>query len=329
MAQENKAQQDKAQKNIQHHIRLLPEHLQGNGAIGRYILLPGCPGRAKMLSEMFDIYEEAIITPRQNNTYLGKLKCPELGRDIDVAVTSTGMGPASTEIVVSELLSAGGKRFLRVGTSGSCQYRKIRVGSMVIATGAVRDENTSRHYMPVEYPAIAHKDWVDSLVKASYKLGMEARTFTGIVHTKDSLYAREIGMGPMKESNRQYKHLLERGNVVSSEMESAALFVISSTARTTDISAETDKSADIPADSTSEHGGYRKGKNTAGFVWPVSLKEAMLHPEYEIKAGSVLAIIGADDAFASEEEEKAAVRDVCRLAIEGIKEIAMLELKQR
>ena len=34
-----------------HHLKLVPSQLAGNGGRGRYVLLPGSPGRAKALSE--------------------------------------------------------------------------------------------------------------------------------------------------------------------------------------------------------------------------------------------------------------------------------------
>lgn len=85
------------------------------------------------------------------------------GREvIDVAVISTGMGCASADIIINELYLLGDKRFIRIGTAGSLQPTKIKVGDIVIPTAAVRDEDTSTNYIYREYPAIASLNIVNA-----------------------------------------------------------------------------------------------------------------------------------------------------------------------
>ena len=72
----------------------------------------------EVIAELFDEQDGEVITPRHNDTYLGKIRLPD-GGTLDVAATSSGMGPGSTEIIAVELLKAGARRLIRVGTSGA------------------------------------------------------------------------------------------------------------------------------------------------------------------------------------------------------------------
>merc|ERR1712137_1438515 len=123
------------------------------------------------------------------------------------------MGCPSVDIVVTELIKLGAKRFIRVGTAGSLQPHTIRVGDVVIASAAVRDEGTSRHYAPIEFPAIAAPTMVQALKHAAGDVSQTSefmksgsKIYCGIVHTKDSLYAREFGEGALVQSHKDYMH---------------------------------------------------------------------------------------------------------------------------
>ena len=89
-----------------------------------------------------------VAQNREFTTYTGTL----LGEK--VSVTSTGIGCPSTAIAVEELIKVGADTFIRVGTSGGMQPG-TRTGDVGIVTSAIRDEGTSRAYLPLEFPAVA------------------------------------------------------------------------------------------------------------------------------------------------------------------------------
>jgi uridine phosphorylase len=210
---------------VGHHIRLGPEHLAGNRGLGRYVLLPGDPARAARIATHFDDVK-VVDSPRGLTAHLGTLRSG--AGPVDVLTLPSGMGSPSAEVVLHELLAAGARRILRVGSCGAMRS-ELRPGQLVIATGAVRDEGTTDHYAPREYPALAHPRAVAALVEGARRAGHEADTFQGICHAKASLYAREFGLGPAGEANLAYTAWLRRCGVIASEMETAALFVVSST----------------------------------------------------------------------------------------------------
>lgn len=273
-----------------HHLKIVPRHCEGNDGIGRYFLLPGSPARAADISKLFDEVQEEIITPRHNDTYLGRIYSAD-GRPIDVGVTSTGMGPGTTEITAVELIQAGARRLVRVGTSGSVQFRTVRIGSLVIATGAVRDELTSQHWAPLEVPALAHPDTVVAAERAAAVMGLLDKTYKGVVHTKASLFARALFLGARAEQCKQYKDEMIRCGVVASEMEASVLFIVAQCL-----------SGTCPT-LAEEHGGG------AG----------------AIKAGTVLGIIGGEDAWATDDEIAAIEGTTCAFAIETLRQLHAID----
>jgi uridine phosphorylase len=196
---------------VQYHVHLRPED------IGKYVLLPGDPGRCELIASYFD-NPRFIASHREYTTYTGTF----LGEP--VSVTSTGIGCPSTAIAVEELIKLGVHTFIRVGTAGGVQ-EDGHIGDLAIVTGAIRDEGTTSQYLPIEYPAIANLDVVVALRSAAIRSGLPYHI--GVTHSKDSFYG-EIEPARMPISD----HLLSRwkawkeGGAICSEMESSALFVI-------------------------------------------------------------------------------------------------------
>jgi len=189
------------------------------GDVGRYVLLPGDPGRCETIASHFD-NPKLMAYNREYKTYTGTL----LGEK--VTVTSTGIGCPSTAIAVEELIQLGADTFIRVGTSGGMQPAE-RPGDLAIITAAIRDEGTSLHYMPVEFPAVADFEVVMALKEAATRL--HNRYFLGITQSKDSFYGQH-----QPERMPVASRLLDRwkawkmGGAICSEMESAVLFILGS-----------------------------------------------------------------------------------------------------
>jgi uridine phosphorylase len=203
----------KTKQGAQHHIHLV------KGDVGRYMLLPGDPGRCEKIAAYFD-EPEFIAQNREYVTYTGKL----LGQK--VSVTSTGIGCPSTAIAVEELIAVGADTFIRVGTSGGMQPG-INVGDVAIVTGAIRDEGTSLHYMPVEFPAVADMDVVLALKEGAIRAGIPYRL--GITQSKDSFYGEiEPERMPMSDQLLNRWKAWVDGGAICSEMEASVLFIISS-----------------------------------------------------------------------------------------------------
>ena len=197
----------------QHHIHIEP------GDVGRYVLMPGDPGRVEVIARHLDDAKH-IATNREYVTYTGFLD------GVKVSVTSTGIGCPSAAIALEELVRVGADTFIRVGTSGAIQPG-TKSDELAIITGAIRDEGTSLHYMPAEFPAVANLEIVQALRRAAQKSKTPFRL--GITQSKDSYYG-EVEPERSGVPDRLLKRwkAWEIGGAICSEMESSTLFVVAS-----------------------------------------------------------------------------------------------------
>ncbi len=190
------------------------------GDVGRYVLLPGDPFRTDIIAQRFD-NPVLVAHNREHKTWTGTLD------GVPVSVTSTGMGCPSAAIALEELIQCGANTFIRIGTAGRvCDESMDEALQGVIVTGSVRDEGTTPQYIPIEYPAIANRHIVAALSDAAVAHGFNYAE--GIVQCKDSFYGQidpdGLPNGPrLKERWEAWRG----GNVMASEMETAALFVVS------------------------------------------------------------------------------------------------------
>lgn len=193
-----------------------------NGDVGRYVILPGDPGRVPLIAKYLDNAEQ-IACNREYNVYTGYLD------GVKVSVCSTGIGGPSAAIAVEELIESGADTFIRVGTSGGINL-KVVGGDLLIASAAVRSEGTSHEYIPDGYPAVADFEVTRALKDAGDELSTDEdgnRCHVGVVHCKDNFYG-EIdpnNTGVAAKLNAAWEGYVRCG-CLTSEMESAAIFSV-------------------------------------------------------------------------------------------------------
>lgn len=191
----------------------------GKGDVGKYVILPGDPKRCAKIAAHFD-NPQLVADSREYVTYTGYLD------GVKVSVTSTGIGGPSAAIALEELVNCGADTFIRVGTCGGMDI-DVKGGDVVVATGAIRMEGTSKEYAPIEFPAVANFEIVNSLVDACKTLNKTHHV--GVVQCKDSFYGQHS-----PETKPVSYELMDKWNAwlrcgtLASEMESAALFVVGS-----------------------------------------------------------------------------------------------------
>jgi len=171
-------------------------HLQIEaGQIGKFVIMPGDPGRCHLIAEHFE-NPQLIAQSREYVTYTGKYK------GLMVSVTSTGMGCPSAAIALEELIMAGAKCLVRLGTTGALQ-KNINLGDIIIPTSAVRLEGTSVEYIPIEFPAVADTDVVTALIRATQEKNMKSHI--GIIMSHDAFYKGSVFAG--KGGTHYMEHL--------------------------------------------------------------------------------------------------------------------------
>jgi uridine phosphorylase len=202
-----------ADDELQYHVQLRP------GDVGRYVLLPGDPGRCEPIAQLFDDPVK-VASNREYETWTGTLDGEK------VSVVSTGIGCPSASIAVEELIKIGADTFIRVGTSGAMQPDSF-TGELAVITAAIRDEGTTSHYLPMEFPAVADPSVVFAIADAARELGHPYRL--GVSQSKDSFYGEvEPDRMPMAAALHRRWDAFVAGGAISSEMEAAAIFVIAS-----------------------------------------------------------------------------------------------------
>lgn len=198
-----------------YHIGLSKEDIE----YAKYAILPGDPGRVSKIARMLNNHKPLAVN-REFTSYLGEID------NAKVLVISTGIGGPSTAICVEELHMIGIENVIRVGTCGGMQ-QDVNPGDLIIAEAAIRDEGTSRAYVPVEYPAVANIDLLNALKKSAESLGY--RYHIGTVHSKDSFYGQHSPetMPISYELQNRWNSWIKAG-CLASEMETAALYTVAS-----------------------------------------------------------------------------------------------------
>ena len=188
----------------------------------KYVLLPGDPGRVEKIAQYLDD-PRFYCQNREYTTWLGEIE----GQT--VMVMSTGMGGPSTAIAVEELCQTGVRTYIRIGTCGGMAEQVIG-GDVVIATGAIRQEGTSREYVPIEFPAIADLSVTNALVQGAKNIN--ATWHAGVVQCKDSFYGQHSpDRMPVGEDLKKDWRAWIKAGCLASEMESAALYTVAQVLR--------------------------------------------------------------------------------------------------
>ncbi|HEV2863948.1 MAG TPA: nucleoside phosphorylase [Pyrinomonadaceae bacterium] len=195
-----------------YHLQAKPEQ------IGQYVFLPGDPDRVYAISEHFEARRE-VSSARGFLIHTGHID------GTPVSAVCTGVGGPSAALVTEELIALGAHTLLRVGTCGSLQP-DVRAGELVISVASVRDEGTTRQYVPAEFPAVASFELVNALVAAAAKVAVICHV--GITHSKDAFYSEypERTAHPSEAGSRWATW--RRANALATEMEAASIFVLGS-----------------------------------------------------------------------------------------------------
>ncbi len=199
-----------------YHINLSKPDLMGS----RYMFIVGDPSRTAAIASKLQDPKELGFN-REYRVFLGKIE------GILVVISSMGIGAPSTAIGLEEFGRCGIDTIIRVGTSGILNS-KVKLGDVVSAIGAIRDEGTTKQYISLEFPAVAHPDVIHAIRKGAYRLNLKSIFHEGIVHCKDAFWMEEPDMIPAKEKTIQRWEMWKRGGTLVTEMEASTLFCLGS-----------------------------------------------------------------------------------------------------
>ncbi|MEJ2747950.1 MAG: nucleoside phosphorylase [Anaerolineae bacterium] len=191
--------------------KLLPHIGLERGSVSPDVIVCGDPARATRIAERL---EGAVLLgeKREYRTYQGRFA------GLTMTVSSHGVGAPGAAIAFEELIAAGARRIVRVGTCGGLQP-DLQAGDLVVATAAVDFTGYGRSAVPKGYPAVADPDLVLALREAAKEYGRSPHS--GIVLTSDVFYDGVHPAAPIYQT-------LSHANVAAVEMECSVLFIIGS-----------------------------------------------------------------------------------------------------
>ncbi|MFI3249814.1 MAG: nucleoside phosphorylase [Eubacteriales bacterium] len=180
------------------------------GEIGEYVLLPGDPARSDVVAKYLDD-AKLMANNREHRTFTGTYK------GVKISVTSTGMGCPSAAIAAEELINIGAKTLIRIGSSAALDPR-INIGDLMISTAAMKNEGTSRFYVPDSFPAVPDFEFTHQLIQTAKEMtaNTDEKVYIGVSSTDDAFY----GETP------EFLDNLRKLKIMNIEMEASALYTV-------------------------------------------------------------------------------------------------------
>ena len=147
-------------------------------SLGPYALIPGPKERSQMLLGM-------LKDAAKNFSFLDYEMHTGTIDGKRVTVGNGGRFAPDTAMTTEILCAAGAESLIRIGSCGSLQDH-VKIGDLVIVTGAIRGEGTTSYYVPKNFSTVAHPDIVRALQQAAESL--RVRYHLGRVFTTDALF---------------------------------------------------------------------------------------------------------------------------------------------
>jgi uridine phosphorylase len=147
-------------------------------SLGPYALIPGPKERSQMLLGL-------LKNPAKNFTFLDYEMHTGTIEGKRVTVGNGGRFAPDTAMTTEILCAAGAQSLIRIGSCGSLQDH-VKIGDLVIVTGAIRGEGTTSYYVPKNFSTVAHPEIVGALKRAAESL--EVLHHLGLIFTTDALF---------------------------------------------------------------------------------------------------------------------------------------------
>lgn len=186
---------------------MLQAHLQLEKIEAKYAILPGDPKRIDVIKQFLDDPKELMYN-REFRSVEGTYK------GLKVIAVSTGVGGSSASLAVEELHNLGVHTMVRIGSAGALQTN-IKLGDLLLAEGAVRDDGVSKTYVDSIYPAAPNHELLRAIVDVCKEKGFPYHT--GIVHSHETFY---------HDSNAEEEKKWQKLGVLGADFETAGLFVV-------------------------------------------------------------------------------------------------------
>jgi len=175
-------------------------------SLGPYALVPGPKERSESLLRLLE-------NPQKSFTFLDYEMHTGALDGKRVSVGNGGRYAPDTAITTEILCGAGANALIRIGSCGSLQ-ENVKIGDLVIVTGALRGDGASRYYVAENVSTVAHSEIVDALRHAAEDL--KVRFHVGWNFTTDALF----------QETPELIHQLNQQNISSIDMVTSTFLTI-------------------------------------------------------------------------------------------------------
>lgn len=148
------------------------------GSLAPIALIPGPKERSQMLLGTLE-------NPAKNFSFLDYEMHTGSHNGKKVTVGNGGRYAPDTAITTEILCAGGVESLIRIGSCGALQ-EEIKIGDLIIVTGALRGEGTTAYYVPKNFSTVSHPEIVRALTEAAKDL--QVRYHLGWVYTTDALF---------------------------------------------------------------------------------------------------------------------------------------------
>lgn len=184
-------------------------------------LLSGDPGRSELIAAEHLDNMQVLSRNRGLDGFVARLPS-----GAPIVCATSGMGAPSMSIVVNELVQAGIRTIIRIGTSGSIQDH-VAIGSVVIPSGALTNQGAAQDIAPAEFPSVADPFLTVAMAAEAERLGVDHHV--GIVASTDTFFEGQERSGSSSNPNllRRLRGMIDEYHdlgILSFEMEAGTLF---------------------------------------------------------------------------------------------------------
>ncbi|MCG2676202.1 hypothetical protein L6304_03335 [bacterium] len=145
--------------------------------IGKYVIMPGTPDRLGALVKR-------IENPLKNFSFMEHTMYTGEYEGIKVTAMNGGMFSANTAITTEIICNVQAENLIRLGSCGALR-EEIKVGDLILATGVIRGDGVTPHYVDEKFQTLPDAEITRALEKAAEKLGVKVHK--GKVWSTDAL----------------------------------------------------------------------------------------------------------------------------------------------
>ena len=169
--------------------------------------------RKQIILTNFDYYIERFKVFQGSTFTKGSAMTAAHNNEMDVSIIDFSIGSPNAALIIELLAVVEPKAVLFLGMCGGL-HRSLKKGDFILPTAAIRDEGASRHFLPMQVPALPTFKIQKFVSQIVMEKGLDYRT--GVVHTTDYRFW---------EFNEEFKETLYSERALAVEMETATLFI--------------------------------------------------------------------------------------------------------